>query len=665
MASPETMITQVNIADSLKDEELEKISHRVAEGYKSDQQSRRAWENAVETWLKMATLIAETKTHPWPKSSNVKYPIVATAAMQFSARAYPTLIPSDGQVVRCKVIGKDLDGQKAIRAERIAKFMSWQVMHDMPSWEDDMDKLLITLPVIGCVFKKTYYDKFQDKLISRLVMPQDLVVNYWAKSIESAERKTERIEMSKRLVKERMNEGIFLDIELPKARVPSVPQVNKTQSGLIQPPSEDETTPYVILEQHTFLDLDDDGYDEPYIITFEEDSGKVLRITARYDVDSVKTNAKGKVTSIEPTEYYTKYGFIPNPDGGFYDVGFGLLLGPINESVNSIINQLIDAGTLSNLQAGFLGKGLRLKMGDSRFQPGEWKPVNATGDDLKKQIFPLPVREPSSTLFQLLELLIQSSKELASISEIFVGKMPGQNTPATTTMATIEQGMKVFTAIYKRVYRSLNEEFYKLFDLNEKYLDPQTETAVLDEPIGPEEFDHDNYDVCPSADPAATSRQEKLAKAQGLMEIGQALGTLDKMKVSARILEAMEEPNWQELLMEQPAPDPKMMQLQVKSQIDQQKAQMDMQKSQMEMALKEREMETKLKMEQAMGMQKLQSEAQMAQMDMMKGKMQMAAEGVKAQMGVKAEADKHEQKMQHNEEQHKQKMKMKPKKESK
>jgi len=660
MPTPENMIGLVNIADSLDEEKLTEISSRVYEGYLQDKQSRSAWEKEVEEWLKMATLIKETRTYPWLKASNVKYPIVATAAMQFSARAYPTLIPSDGQVVRCKVIGRDPDGKKMARAERIAKFMSWQIISDMDCWEDDMDKLLITLPVIGCAFKKTYYDKSKDKNVSDLVMPQDLVINYWAKSLEGAERKTQRVEMSRRLVKERQLEGLFLDIKLNAPQVQGeLSDVNKT---LTKPPKEDETTPYIILEQHTFLDLDDDGYEEPYIVTFEENSKKVLRITARFNVEDVKTNERGKVTSIKPIEFYTKYGFIPNPDGGFYDVGFGLLLGPINESVNSIINQLIDSGTLSNLQSGFIGKGIRLKMGDSRFNPGEWKAVNATGDDLHKQIFPLPVREPSATLFKLLELLIQSSKELASISEIFVGKMPGQNTPATTTMATIEQGMKVFTAIYKRVYRSLTEELYKLFKLNEKYLDLQTETAVLDEPIDPGDFDHDNYDVCPTADPSATSRQEKLAKAQGLMEIGQALGTLDKIKVTERILEAMEEPRWQELISQQgPPPDPKMLALQAKAQMDQQKAQMDMQKAQGDAALAQREAETKRQMEQARNAQEMQHQEQLAQMEMQKGKMEMVQSAQKGQMEMVTTQMSHRQKMKHAEQIQEKKMKEKPK----
>ena len=662
MPTPENMMGLVNIADTLDEEELKEISQQVYDGYKADLQSRRAWEEAVEGWLKMATLTREGKMYPWPKASNVKYPIVATAAMQFSARAYPTLIPSDGQVVRCKVIGKDETGEKAKRAERISKFMSWQLISDMPSWEDDMDKLLIVLPVIGCAFKKTYYDKSQDKNVSKLVMPQDLIINYWAKTLPSCERVTERMELSARLVKERQLEGIFREVDMGKPQIHATQGARPRREDLIQPPIEDSTTPYTILEQHTFLDLDDDGYSEPYIVTFEEQSKEILRITCRYDKDDVKTNAKGKITSIEPTHYYTKYGFIPNPDGGFYDVGFGLLLGPINESVNSIINQLIDSGTLSNLQSGFIGKGLRIKMGDTKFSPGEWKAVNATGDDLHKQIMPLPVREPSGTLFKLLELLIQSSKELASISEIFVGKMPGQNTPATTTMATIEQGMKVFTAIYKRVYRSLTEELYKLFELNEKYLDPNTESAVLDEPVNPGDFDDENYDVCPSADPAATSKQEKLAKAQGLMEIGGQLGTLDKLKITERILDAMEEPNWKELMIQGgPPPDPKMAALQAKAQIDQQKAQMDMQKSQMDQAMSQRETETKLKMEGAKLQQDMQHKERLAQLEAAKAHMTLQTQATQGAIGIQQAQGAHAQKMQQQHEAHQQKMKEKPK----
>lgn len=662
-------ITQTNIASSIDSEELKKIGKKAWEGYQIDLGSRRAWEKQLEEWLKLATLIKENKVYPWPKASNVKYPIVATAAMQFSARAYPTLIPSDGEIVHAIVKGKDSTGEKAKRAERVGKFMSWQLLYDMEDWEDEMDRLLITLPVLGCVFKKTYWDKETEKNCSVLVMPQDLVINYWTKSMEKCERKTQRMEMSKRILRERQLSGVFLDIDLQKPTQDFSMGTSGKQSALIQPSVDDDTVPYTILEQHTYLDLDDDGYQEPYIITLDEKSQKVLRISARFEEGDIKTDERGKITRIDAKEYYTKYGFIPNPDGSFYDVGFGLLLGPINESVNSIVNQLIDAGTLSNLQSGFIGKGLRIRMGDTRFTPGEWKTVNATGDDLHKQIFSLPVREPSKVLFELLGMLVQSSKELASISEIFVGKMPGQNTPATTTMATIEQGMKVFTAIYKRVYRSLNKEFKKLFKLNATYLDPQTESAVLDDTIGPKDFDDEDYDICPSADPAATSRQEKMARAQALVEIGGQLGTIDKMKVTEIVLDAMDIPNWKELITQQgPPPDPKLILAQQKAQSDQQKAQMDMQTAQMKATLDQQESEVKLRMEAPMMQMKTMHEAELAKMNLVKGKMEMIQGVQKGAIEMNQQQQTHQQKMSHQDQQHRQKMKQMaqmPKKESK
>jgi chaperonin GroES len=315
---------------------------------------------------------------------------------------------------------------------------------------------------------------------------------------------------------------------------------------VVGPSVVDETTPYTFIEQHTFLDLDDDGYKEPYIVTFHKESKKVVRIVARFDETTIKQGPDGKIHKIDPIQYYTKFGFIPNPDGGFYDIGFGVLLGPINESVNTLINQLLDSGHLSTLQSGFIGKGLRIRMGDNRFTPGEWKAVNSTGSDLKQQIVPLPTKEPSNVLFQLMGSLITSGKELASVAEIFVGKMPGQNTPATTTMATIEQGMKVFTAVYKRLYRSLTEEFLKIARLNYLYLNPTTEVQDLNIMINPQDFDPKAHKIYPGADPTAVSQTEKLLKAQGLMEL-LPTGVLDPVKVVQRILDAQEQPNVNDL----------------------------------------------------------------------------------------------------------------------
>ncbi len=641
------ILNTVNLAEELDDDKLTKIGHDVIKGYETDESSRKDWKDNIEEWTKMALQIVDKKTYPWPNASNIKFPLLSTASMQFAARAYPTLVPSDGKVVKCRTNGSDPTGEKNAKAIRISKHMSYQVMVEMEEWEEEMDRLLVILPIVGTVFKKTYYDPEKQRNSSCLVMPKNLVVNYWTKNLDECERITEVHEFSKRKIKEKMNRGIYREVELGKPTSDMV--VSKSDPNSMTIPEDDETTPYVILEQHCFLDLDDDGYSEPYVVIVEKESQKVLRIAPRFDSEGVELDEKDIVVAIKPDNYYTKYSFFPNPDGGFYDLGFGRLLGPINASVDTLINQLIDAGSLSNLQSGFIGKGLRIKMGDSRFTPGEWKAVNATGDDIKKQIFPLPVREPSQVLFKLLELLAQSAKELASVAEIFVGKMPGQNTPATTTMASIEQGMKLFTAVYKRVYRSMTKEFQKIFVLNRKYLDPEVFVSVLDEPVQQSDYLGPADDIIPAADPNAASSQERLQKAQNLLQLLQ-LGTINPMEVTQRLLDAMEEPAIEKLIMQpQPQVDPKVQQMQMKAQLDQGKAQSDMQMAQaklsLEAASKEQEMQMKREMHQMELGFKQQEAALKGRIAELEGRMALQMKNQEHQMSLAQQAQNHQMSM--------------------
>ena len=673
----ETIIENTkNLAEILDENTLISIGNDVVEGYETDKASREPWEKDLKSWTELALQISGNKTYPWPNAANIKYPLLATAAMQFAARAYPTLVPSDGKIVKCRITGFDHDGEKTKRAERISKHMSYQVLEEMEDWEEDMDKLLICLPIAGTCFKKTYWNPNKQRNCSILVLPKTLVVNYFCRRLEEAERITEVLTQTKRKVKELQNQGLYLDVKLSDPSVGTEDPTKSINEAFQNTTSEDNTTPYIVLEQHTYLDLDQDGYSEPYIVTVELDSHKVLRIIPRFNGDSVIVDEKSKVISIEATQYYTKYSFIPNPDGGFYDLGFGRLLGPLNNSANTIINQLVDAGSLSNLQSGFIGKGLRIKMGETKFVPGEWKAVNATGDDIKKQIFALPVREPSDVLFKLLDLLLKSGKELASVAEIFVGKMPGQNTPATTTMATIEQGMKVFTSVYKRVYRSLASEFKKIYKLNREYMNNEEYISVLDEPVQQEDYKGPENDIYPGADPTAVSSQEKQAKIQAVMQLLQ-LGTIDPMAVTMLYLEAHEIPNPEKLMKQpQPQPDPKMEAIKAKAQVDQQKAQIDMQvaqhKMQLEQATKEQELQMKAaQVQQELEAKKMQAilDAQLAQATQ-SSKIQMEQQAAQAKMGQQAQQSKlnmvtqamsHQQTMQQQAEQHKQQQKQIPK----
>ena len=570
-----TLLNSTNIARELDQETLDKMGQKVVELYDDDKQSRQEWEDMNEEYLKLATQVVVDKSYPWERASNVKYPLLTTAAIQFHARAYPALINNDAPV-KPKVIGPDPKGIKAARADRVATYMSWQLMESMEEWQEDMDRLLLVLPIVGACFKKVYYSPSYKRQRSELVLPSDLIINYAATNFERA-RKTHVIYMDNNEVRENMTRGVFLDIDLGFASKKYKSDAEEESTGTSNI-SDDEDNPRQLLEQHTWWDIDEDGYKEPYIITVDYDSGKVVRIVARWDQEGIETSDNGEVISIKPLEYFIKYPFVPNPTSNIYDLGFGSLIGPINEAVNTITNQLIDAGTLANLQAGFLGKGIRLKGGVVRLSPGEWKVVQSTGDDLRKNIFPLPFKEPSPALFQLLQLLLTSGERLSSVTDVMMGENPGQNQPYATTAAVLEQGLKVFTGIYKRIYRALGKEFKALFKINRDYLNVAMYYAILDLPENtpPEQVLKDfmnDGDIAPEADPNYVPDTLKLAKAQSLFEKLKEGLPLNAQMVSLAILEAEGHANI-EGLMQVPPPQPnfetqlKMDELQHKKQID-------------------------------------------------------------------------------------------------
>lgn len=600
--------SQANLAKKMKEEVLDEMAATLYQGYLDDEQSREDWMKTNREWLKLALLTRENKTWPWPKAANVKYPLIATAAMQFSARAYPALVPSDGNIVKARVTAVDQQGQLQQAAIRVSKHMSYQLTCDVENWEEDMDKLLMTVAVSGLCFKKTYYDSVQKKIVSKLVYPENLCMNYWTKSLESCYRKTEILHYTDNEIKEKVrNNKHFLDIEYGFPSTSDIIDHKKPITTKDETTKIDEATPHTFLAVHTYWDLDDDGYEEPYIITIHKGTRKVVRIVARWDSDGVIRDDKDKVIKIVPVEYFTDFPFIPNPDGSIYALGFGMLLGPLNEACNTLINQLVDAGTMSNLQSGFIGRNLRIKGGQLQLAPNEWKVVNATGEDLQKSIYPIPAKEPSNVLMSLLQMLITSGNQLASIAEIFVGKMPGQNTPATTTQETIQQGMAVFTAIYKRVYRSLNKEFKKIFRINRITPDIVTEEQEIVGQIQQSDYDGTEHLIVPGADPSGDSQAAKMQK---LQQVGQLLqlGTINPQVYTQRMLESLELPNYQEFIAQPqpPQPDPteqakqqteqiKQQGLQQKAQIDGQRAQQDMQNKAQESRLKQVDQLNKIK----------------------------------------------------------------------
>lgn len=583
-----------NINEMLSEEQSREIGQEVHKGYDIDKQSRMTWEKKMKEATELALQIVQDKSYPWPSASNVKFPLLTIASLQFASRAYPALVKAP-DLVKYRVQGKDPDGQKASRAQRISTHMSYQLLDEDEGWEPDQDRAFLALPILGCVFKKSYYDTVLEHNCSRTVLPKNLVVHYYTRSLEECERKTEIFDLYEREIKERQLRGIYTEIEdLGPARIPDVREEDKRQG--LTPPMDDKTRPRQLLEQHCYLDLDGDGYKEPYVVTVDESSKKVFRIVARFKKitteqsvkikelqQRIKALAEGiqqpegqptleqvaklrqveatitalneqvkalaaekpKVLRIEPVEHYTKYTFIPSPDGGFYDLGFGALLGPLNDSVNTLINQLIDAGSLQNGSCGFIGKGARIQGGKLRFSPNEWKRVNVSGSALKESIVPLPINQPSAVLFNLLSLLINYSERVASVNDAMMGDNPGQNTPAYNMSAMLEQGLQVFNGIFKRVYRSFRSELRKIFDLNAVYLDQEVYFEYQDEQNRAVRIDYtsDSKDLIPAADPNAFSNKEKLMKAQMLAERSAMVPGYDPIVVEKRLLESLDIPD--------------------------------------------------------------------------------------------------------------------------
>jgi chaperonin GroES len=564
----------VNLAETIRKKDkrkgttlLEDIGDQVIKDFETDDTSREEWLKRNEEWMKLATQVVEKKTFPWDGAANVKFPLLSTAALQFSARAYSSLIPSL-DIVKAKVVGPDMDGTLTDVANTLSTHMSYQILYEMDGWEEDLDTLCFVLPIVGVMFKKTYYSDLYKRNVSELVHAKDFVVNYYTKNLKRSPRYTHIQYFTPNEIKERQLSGTFLEYDEafgPGQGEDTSYSQNKTTGQDNQQDATDDDTPRKILEQYRYLDLDEDDYKEPYIVTVDYETKQVLRISPNFRADGVTRDGKGKVTCITPCEWFTKFGFIPNPDGGFYDLGFGLLLGGINESVNTLTNQLLDSGTLQTLNAGFIAKGLRVGGKDLKFKVGEWKVVNSIGDDLRKNIVQLPVNQPSPVLFQLLGTLAQAGKELASVADIFTGKMPGQNTPAATTMASIEQGLKVFTSIYKRIYRSLQQEFTKIFDLNALYMPDQVTKFVSDVNGTAKNYKVSRFDyqdankkvkIMPAADPNMVSETQKLMKINGLHELAQ-YGHVNTQELTRQSMVYQGQENIKEL-MNVPQPPPPM-----------------------------------------------------------------------------------------------------------
>jgi chaperonin GroES len=521
----EELAKKRNIAEDMDWEDRQKIGLWAKNGMEQDKSSRSKWETWYAEAIKLALQVKEAKTFPWPGSSNVKFPLLTIACLNAHAQAYPALISGD-LVAKCRVIGDDPDGQKKQRAERVSRHMSYQLLETMP-WEEQTDKQILVHYLMGTTFKKVYRDNAKRQNCSDFVMPQDLIVNYWARDMDSCPRASHYIPLTKNEVMENINAQVFLEPDEPIT--PQDPPVDpltaaRDKAQLTTPPPDLQLINH-LYEQSCWMDLDQDGYDEPYAVTFEGATGFVFRIHARYLSGDVKRDKKGSVLRIEAENYYEKYVLIPSPDGGFYGMGLGRFLAPINDAVDSVINQMIDGAHMKMLGGGWLGRGVRLKAGDSQFRPYEWKPLDTPGDDIRKNIFPLPTGDVPAISLELLKYLVEYGERIGSSGDLQMGKLPGQNTKAETASIANENGKMIFNSTYKRYWRSMKGELKKLYRLN--FLYQEDETFYVGEKqfqITKQDYLYPDSGIVPAADPNMVSKTDKKERAMLVHQTAQSMG---------------------------------------------------------------------------------------------------------------------------------------------
>lgn len=584
-----------NIAGEIDADLRGQIATRVIEQYAIDKASRSEWEEEARLAMEAVLQKPEAKNYPFEGASNIKYPVLTSAVLQFGARTYPALIPGD-RVVKVKVVGKDPYGLKQARAERLATHMSWQLMKDMPWWEQDMDVLVHQLPGVGHAFKKVYYDHDTGKPCSHLVSAMNVVVNQGARDLESVPRITQIIDdLYPHQIDERIRAGTFIEFEYGHAAPAPAP------GGAAAPSwdGQDDDAPHLFLEQHRYEDLDGDGLREPWIVTVHKDTSTVVRIASGYDLRRAVIRDDGEIVRLPRRAYFVGYPFLPDPLGGYYGIGFGRLLRPIGEAVNTSLNQIIDAAHLQNAGGGFIGSGLNTKKSTMRVEMNKWTTVQATGKTIREAIVPHTFPGPSPVLFNVLGMLLDAAKGIASVQDVMTGEAKAQTMQPTTLLALIEQGMKVYTSIVKRIFRSQASEFAMLYAINREYPDEEAYQRVIDweppqqllqmlqqlqqaaaeaeaqgmpappppppqimlhlqQPTVDGDYADEDCDVAPVADPSQVTDMQKMAKAQLLMET-QGHPNVNKEAAIRRVYQAANIEDIDQLIVAAPAgPDPMM-----------------------------------------------------------------------------------------------------------
>jgi hypothetical protein len=541
-----------NLADILPEDVLAPIGSDMVQNYMDYKSSRKDWEQSYTQGLDLLGFKYENRTEPFQGASGATHPVLAEAVTQFQAQAYKELLPSDGPV-RTQIIGIK-NAQTEQQAQRVKDYMNYLIMDQMKEYEAEFDSMLFHLPLAGSTFKKVYYDVSLGRVVSKFVPADELIVPYTATSIDDAEAVIHVVKMSENELRKQIVNGFYADVELtPPGNVEqnSVEKKEKELDGTKKVGKQD--TVYTLLECHVNLDLE--GFEEvgadgqptgvklPYIVTIEEGSRLVLSIRRNFAPNDLKKNK---------IQYFVHFKFLPGL--GFYGFGLIHMIGGLSRTATAALRQLLDAGTLSNLPAGFKQRGVRVRDEASPIQPGEFKDVDAPGGNLRDAFFPLPYKEPSQTLLQLMGVVVGAGQRFAAIADMQVGD-GNQAAAVGTTIALLERGSRVMSAIHKRCYAAMKDEFKLLAKVVSQYLPPEYPYDVVGgaRNIKQADFD-DRIDVVPVADPNIFSMSQRITLAQTQLQIATSNPALHNMyQIYRNMYEAIGVKNVDAVL---PAPAP-------------------------------------------------------------------------------------------------------------
>ena len=535
-----------NLAEYIDEDDSGKFSSDLINAFEADKDSRKDWEDSYVKGLDMLGFKYENRTQPFEGASGVVHPLLAESVTQFQAQAYKELLPPSGPV-RTQVVGLQTP-EVMDQAERVKDYMNYQLTTVMKEFDPEMDQLLFYLPLSGSAFKKVYFCPIMQRAVSKFITGQDLVINYLATDLETADRITHVVTMTNNDVRKLQVSGFYKDVELPSGEV-NISEVQEKVNELegVEKEYAGSDDAHEILEMHINADIpgfeNENGIKLPYIITLDRYSGTIL---------SIRRNWKQEDKSNKKISYFVHFKFLPGL--GFYGFGLIHMLGGLSRTATSVLRQLIDAGTLANLPAGFKARGMRIRDNDTPLQPGEFRDVDVTGTSIRESLLPLPFKEPSQTLFQLLGFSVDAGKSFAAIADMKMGEGNEQN-PVGTTLALLERGTKVMSAIHKRLHYAQREEFSLLARVFQLYTPPEYPYQVVggDRMIKQQDFD-DRVDILPVSDPNIFSMAQRITLAQQQLQLAQSNPGLHNIREAyRRMYQAMGVDNVDSIL--KPDPD--------------------------------------------------------------------------------------------------------------